>query len=144
MTETIKEIAKRLEVTPQRVYQVIAMFKDDKKPRYGSNGRLIVDDRLVEQIDNYFSNNFKNIGKNKETEYVESLKSRIQALEQMLEETQKSLAIANAKDDESKRLLDQQQQLQLESMKRVKELEDKLKELPQPKAKEAWWKRVFG
>jgi len=75
---------------------------------------------------------------------VESLKSRIQVLEQMLEETQKSLAIANAKDDESKKLLDQQQQLQLESMKRVKELEDKLKELPQPKAKEAWWKRVFG
>ncbi|MCT3570769.1 hypothetical protein [Levilactobacillus brevis] len=141
MTETIKDIAKRLEVTPQRVYQVIAMFKDDKKPRYGSNGRLIVDDRLVEQIDNYFSNDFKNIGKNKETEYVESLKSRIQALEQMLEETQKSLAIANAKDDESKKLLDQQQ-LQLESMKRVKELEDRLKELPAPK--ESWWKRIFG
>lgn len=65
MTETIKDIAKRLEVTPQRVYQVISMFKDDKKPRYGSNGRLIVDDRLVEQIDNYFANNLKNIGENK-------------------------------------------------------------------------------
>ncbi|MCE6014222.1 DUF536 domain-containing protein, partial [Levilactobacillus brevis] len=76
------------------------------------------------------------------TEYVESLKSRIQVLEQMLEETQKSLAIANAKDDESKKLLDQQQQLQLESMKRVKELEDRLKELPAPK--ESWWKRIFG
>lgn len=141
MTETIKDIAKRLEVTPQRVYQVISMFKDDKKPRYGSNGRLIVDDRLVEQIDNYFANNLKNIGENKKTEYVESLKSRIQVLEQMLEETQKSLAIANAKDDESKKLLDQQQ-LQLESMKRVKELEDRLKELPAPK--ESWWKRIFG
>lgn len=142
MTETIKDIAKRLEVTPQRVYQVISMFKDDKKPRYSSNGRLIVDDRLVEQIDNYFANNLKNIGENKKTEYVESLKSRIQVLEQMLEETQKSLEIANAKDDESKKLLDQQQQLQLQSMKRVKELEDKLKELPQPKV--SWWHKVFG
>lgn len=73
---------------------------------------------------------------------MESLKSRIQVLEQMLEETQKSLVIANAKDDESKKLLDQQQQLQLESMKRVKELEDRLKELPAPK--ESWWKRIFG
>ena len=142
MAETIKEIAKRLEVTPQRVYQVISMFKDDKKPRYSSNGRLIVDDCLVKQIDNYFTNNFKSIGESKETKYVESLKFRIQFLEQMLEETKKSLAIANAKDDESKKLLDQQQQLQLESMKRVKELENQLKELPAPK--ESWWKRVFG
>lgn len=144
MTETIKEIAKRLEVTPQRVYQVIVMFKDGNKPRYSSNGRLIVDDNLVNQIDNYFTNNFKFIGEAKENEYKESLKYRIQVLEQMLEETKKPLAIAKAKDDESKKLLDQQQQLQLESMKRVKELENNLKAFSRSRMKEAWWKRVFG
>ncbi|WP_375712874.1 DUF536 domain-containing protein [Levilactobacillus brevis] len=45
-------------------------------------------------------------------------------------------------DDDTQKSLDQQQQLQLESMKRVKELEDKLKELPVPK--ESWWKGIFG
>lgn len=145
VTENIKEIAERLEVTPQRIYQIISNLKDEKKPKYNSNGRLVVDENLIKQIEKYFSNGLKSdtsIGEG--NEQLLALKLKVNELEKTLEDTKKSLEIANAKDDESKKLLDQQQQLQLESMKMVKELENRLKDLPQPKTKESWWKRVFG
>ena len=54
--KTISSIAKDLNISRARVYQIIDMLDDNEKPSKDSNDRYLIDDSVVNAIRKYYAN----------------------------------------------------------------------------------------
>ncbi|WEZ96351.1 DUF536 domain-containing protein (plasmid) [Lactiplantibacillus plantarum] len=54
--KTISSIAKDLNISRARVYQIIDMLDDNEKPSKDSNDRYVIDDSVVNAIRKYYAN----------------------------------------------------------------------------------------
>ncbi|MCT0220148.1 hypothetical protein EFM32_00710, partial [Lactiplantibacillus plantarum] len=55
-SKTISSIAKELNLSRARVYQIIDMLDDNEKPLKDSNDRYVIDDSAVNAIRKYYAN----------------------------------------------------------------------------------------
>ncbi|WP_063487038.1 DUF536 domain-containing protein, partial [Lactiplantibacillus plantarum] len=55
-SKTISSIAKELNLSRARVYQIIDMLDDNEKPLKDSNDRYLIDDSVVNAIRKYYAN----------------------------------------------------------------------------------------
>ncbi|WP_063486436.1 DUF536 domain-containing protein [Lactiplantibacillus plantarum] len=55
-SKTISSIAKELNLSRARVYQIIDMLDDNEKPSKDSNDRYVIDDSVVNAIRKYYAN----------------------------------------------------------------------------------------
>lgn len=120
---TIMSIAKELNISRVRVYQIIANLPEDLQPKK-IDGHYKLEDQDVKSIKQYFKKNSLKLkqNNNSENEYKfanKALQNEVETLKQQL--TNKDTHIKDLT-----QLLDQSQQLQLVAENKIKQLEDKM------------------
>lgn len=119
---TINEIAKELNVSRVRVYQIVAKLPEDLQPNK-VNGHYRIEDKNVKSIKEYFTKSSLKLKQdnNGENEYKianKALENEVQTLKEQL--TNKDEHIKDLT-----QLLDQSQRLQLDVQNKLNKLENK-------------------
>lgn len=157
--ETISSIAKKLQVTNGRVYQIIRELPKDKQPKKNEQGKYNFNEENIKAILNHYNRTGmkQNDNLNKDNEIIKQL-------HEDLEQARIELQTKNQQIAKFQLLLDQQQQLNLSSQKLLESKNDttqsrendskddksnsdtntnKQNEKPSNKTKENFWKRLF-
>ncbi|MZV35716.1 DUF536 domain-containing protein, partial [Lactiplantibacillus plantarum] len=112
--KTISSIAKDLNISRARVYQIIDMLDDNEKPSKDSNDRYIIDDSVVNAIRKYYANsNTKD--KQEKTSPIDD--KVLDIMRHQLDEKDRQI-------EKLTKLLDQQQQLNLSTNRQNEKLLD--------------------
>lgn len=158
--ETISSIAKKLQVTNGRVYQIIRELPKDKQPKKNEQGKYNFNEINIKAIvDHYNRTGMKqNDNLNNDNEIIKQLRVD-------LEQARTELQTKNQQIDKLTQLLDQSQRLQLDVQNKLKKLENnatqspkrrskvdsndsdtnisKQNEKPSQDVRESFWKRLF-
>ena len=110
--ETISSIAKKLQVTNGRVYQIIRELPKDKQPKKNEQGKYNFNEENIKAIVNHYNRTGmkQNDNLNKDNEIIKQL-------HEDLEQARIELQTKNQQINKFQKLLDQQQQLNLSSQK---------------------------
>ncbi|WP_426665348.1 hypothetical protein ACP10D_16370 (plasmid) [Lactiplantibacillus plantarum] len=114
--ETISSIAKRLNVTNGRVYQIIKEIPADKQPKKDVKGKYNFTKESVEAIESYY-NNSSSPKTDNESDLVKQLRAD-------LEDAKAEIKAKNNQIDKFQQLLSQQQQLNLSTNRQNEKLLD--------------------
>ncbi|MCT3294713.1 hypothetical protein [Lactiplantibacillus pentosus] len=112
--ETISSIAKRLNVTNGRIYQIIKEIPADKQPKKDAKGKYNFTKESVEAIESYY-----NIVSSPKTDNESDLVKQLRA---DLEDAKAEIKAKNNQIDKFQQLLDQQQQLNLSTNRQNEKL----------------------
>lgn len=158
--ETISSIAKKLQVTNGRVYQIIRELPKDKQPKKNEQGKYNFNEINIKAIvDHYNRTGMKqNDNLNNDNEIIKQLRVD-------LEQARTELQTKNQQINKLTQLLDQSQRLQLDVQNKLKKLENnatqsregrskgdksnsdintsKQNEKPSNETRESFWKRLF-
>lgn len=158
--ETISSIAKKLQVTNGRVYQIIRELPKDKQPKKNEQGKYNFNEINIKAIvDHYNRTGMKqNDNLNNDNEIIKQLRVD-------LEQARTELQTKNQQIDKLTQLLDQSQRLQLDVQNKLKKLENNATQSPKRRSKvdsndsdtniseqskkpsketqESFWKRLF-
>ena len=114
--ETISSIAKRLNVTNGRIYQIIKEIPADKQPKKDAKGKYNFTKESVEAIESYY-NSLSSPKTDNESDLVKQLRAE-------LEDAKADIKAKNNQIDKFQQLLDQQQQLNLSTNRQNEKLLD--------------------
>ncbi|MCG0733943.1 hypothetical protein IMAU60055_03087 [Lactiplantibacillus plantarum] len=114
--ETISSIAKRLNVTNGRIYQIIKEIPADKQPKKDAKGKYNFTKESVEAIESYY-NSLSSPKTDNESDLVKQLRED-------LEDAKAEIKAKNNQIDKFQQLLDQQQQLNLSTNRQNEKLLD--------------------
>lgn len=114
--ETISSIAKRLNVTNGRIYQIIKEIPADKQPKKDAKGKYNFTKESVEAIESYY-----NSSSSPKTDIESDL---VKQLRVDLEDAKAEIKAKNNQIDKFQQLLDQQQQLNLSTSRQNEKLLD--------------------
>lgn len=114
--ETISSIAKRLNVTNGRIYQIIKEIPADKQPKKDAKGKYNFTKESVEAIESYY-NSLSSPKTDNESDLVKQLRAD-------LEDAKAEIKAKNNQIDKFQQLLDQQQQLNLSTNRQNEKLLD--------------------
>ena len=114
--ETISSIAKRLNVTNGRIYQIIKEIPADKQPKKDAKGKYNFTKESVEAIESYY-NSLSSPKTDNESDLVKQLRAE-------LEDAKAEIKAKNNQIDKFQQLLDQQQQLNLSTNRQNEKLLD--------------------
>lgn len=114
--ETISSIAKRLNVTNGRIYQIIKEIPADKQPKKDAKGKYNFTKESVEAIERYY-----NSSSSPKTDIESDL---VKQLRVDLEDAKAEIKAKNNQIDKFQQLLDQQQQLNLATNRQNEKLLD--------------------
>ena len=114
--ETISIIAKRLNVTNGRIYQIIKEIPADKQPKKDAKGKYNFTKESVEAIESYY-NSLSSPKTDNESDLVKQLRAD-------LEDAKAEIKAKNNQIDKFQQLLDQQQQLNLSTNRQNEKLLD--------------------
>ncbi|MCE6032100.1 hypothetical protein C6Y11_00400 [Lactiplantibacillus pentosus] len=114
--ETISSIAKRLNVTNGRIYQIIKEIPADKQPKKDAKGKYNFTKESVEAIESYY-NSVSSPKTDNESDLVKQLRAD-------LEDAKAEIKAKNNQIDKFQQLLDQQQQLNLATNRQNEKLLD--------------------
>ncbi|PCE77933.1 hypothetical protein [Lactiplantibacillus plantarum] len=114
--DTISSIAKRLNVTNGRIYQIIKEIPADKQPKKDAKGKYNFTKESVEAIENYY-NSLSSPKTDNESDLVKQLRAD-------LEDAKAEIKAKNNQIDKFQQLLDQQQQLNLSTNRQNEKLLD--------------------
>lgn len=152
--ETISSIAKKLQVTNGRVYQIIRELPKDKQPKKNEQGKYNFNEENIKAIvDHYNRTGMKqNNNLNNDNEIVKQLRED-------LEQARTELQTKNQQIAKFQKLLDQQQQLNLSSQKLLENKNDTTQshkndskddktnpdtnKKPSNETRKSFWKRLF-
>ncbi|MDY8146833.1 DUF536 domain-containing protein [Lactiplantibacillus plantarum] len=112
--KTISSIAKDLNISRARVYQIIDMLDDNEKPSKDSNDRYIIDDSVVNAIRKYYANS-NTKSKQEKTSPIDD--KVLDIMRHQLDEKDRQI-------EKLTKLLDQQQQLNLSTNRQNEKLLD--------------------
>lgn len=112
--ETISIIAKRLNVTNGRIYQIIKEIPADKQPKKDAKGKYNFTKESVEAIESYY-NSVSSPKTDNESDLVKQLRAD-------LEDAKAEIKAKNNQIDKFQQLLDQQQQLNLSTNRQNEKL----------------------
>lgn len=112
--ETISSIAKRLNVTNGRIYQIIKEIPADKQPKKDAKGKYNFTKESVEAIESYY-NSVSSPKTDNESDLVKQLRA-------YLEDAKAEIKAKNNQIDKFQQLLDQQQQLNLSTNRQNEKL----------------------
>ncbi|MGA3377373.1 DUF536 domain-containing protein [Lactiplantibacillus pentosus] len=112
--KTISSIAKDLNISRARVYQIIDMLDDNEKPSKDSNDRYVIDDSVVNAIRKYYANS-NTKAKQKKTSPIDDKVLNI--MRRQLDEKDRQI-------EKLTQLLNQQQQLNLSTNRQNEKLLD--------------------
>ena len=115
---TITELAKQLKVSRARVYQIIDSLDNKEKPKK-KDDRYILDETAVKAIRKYF---IKTSNKSSDTRQDKNDSQVLRILESQLNEKDKQI-------EKLQKLVDQSQQLQLQTQKQLETVNEKVKRL---------------
>ncbi|MPQ37628.1 DUF536 domain-containing protein (plasmid) [Lactiplantibacillus plantarum] len=113
-SKTISSIAKELNLSRARVYQIIDMLDDNEKPLKDSNERYVIDDSVVNAIRKYYANS------NTKTKQEKTLPIDDKVLDIM----RRQLDEKDRQIEKLTQLLSQQQQLNLSTNRQNEKLLD--------------------
>ena len=116
LMETISSIAKRLNVTNGRIYQIIKEIPADKQPKKDAKGKYNFTKESVEAIESYY-NSVSSPKTDNESDLVKQLRAD-------LEDAKAEIKAKNNQIDKFQQLLDQQQQLNLATNRQNEKLLD--------------------
>ncbi|QXI72648.1 hypothetical protein [Lactiplantibacillus plantarum] len=114
--ETISSIAKRLNVTNGRIYQIIKEIPADKQPKKDVKGKYNFTKESVEAIESYY-NSSSSPKTDNESDLVKQLRAD-------LEDAKAEIKAKNNQIDKFQQLLSQQQQLNLSTNRQNEKLLD--------------------
>jgi chromosome segregation ATPase len=114
LMETISSIAKRLNVTNGRIYQIIKEIPADKQPKKDAKGKYNFTKESVEAIESYY-NSVSSPKTDNESDLVKQLRAD-------LEDAKAEIKAKNNQIDKFQQLLDQQQQLNLSTNRQNEKL----------------------
>ncbi|NLS63413.1 hypothetical protein [Lactiplantibacillus plantarum] len=114
--ETISSIAKRLNVTNGRIYQIIKEIPADKQPKKDAKGKYNFTKESVEAIESYY-NSLSSPKTDNENDLVKQLRAE-------LEDAKAEIKAKNNQIDKFQQLLDQQQRLNLSTNRQNEKLLD--------------------
>ncbi|MCT4461551.1 hypothetical protein [Lactiplantibacillus plantarum] len=114
--ETISSIAKRLNVTNGRIYQIIKEIPADKQPKKDAKGKYNFTEESVEAIESYY-NSLSSPKTDNESDLVKQLRAD-------LEDAKAEIKAKNNQIDKFQQLLDQQQRLNLSTNRQNEKLLD--------------------
>ncbi|WP_367376190.1 DUF536 domain-containing protein [Lentilactobacillus kefiri] len=109
--ETISSIAKRLQVTNGRVYQIIRELPKDKQPNKSEQGKYNFNEDNIKAIVGHYNRTGMKQNDNPNNNEI------IKQLREDLEQARTGLQVKNEQIAKFQKLLDQQQQLNLSSQK---------------------------
>lgn len=112
--KTISSIAKDLNISRARVYQIIDMLGDNEKPSKDSNDRYIIDNSVVNAIRKYYANS-NTKSKQEKTSPIDD--KVLDIMRHQLDEKDRQI-------EKLTQLLDQQQQLNLSTNRQNEKLLD--------------------
>jgi hypothetical protein len=116
LMETISIIAKRLNVTNGRIYQIIKEIPADKQPKKDAKGKYNFTKESVEAIERYY-----NSSSSPKTDIESDL---VKQLRVDLEDAKAEIKAKNNQIDKFQQLLDQQQRLNLSTNRQNEKLLD--------------------
>ncbi|QRA38276.1 hypothetical protein JMO19_00340 (plasmid) [Lactiplantibacillus plantarum] len=116
LMETISSIAKRLNVTNGRIYQIIKEIPADKQPKKDAKGKYNFTKESVEAIESYY-----NSSSSPKTDIESDL---VKQLRVDLEDAKAEIKAKNNQIDKFQQLLDQQQRLNLSTNRQNEKLLD--------------------
>lgn len=112
--KTISSIAKDLNISRARVYQIIDMLDDNEKPSKDSNDRYLIDDSVVNAIRKYYANSNTKAKQEKASPIDDKV---LDIMRRQLDEKDRQI-------EKLTQLLDQQQQLNLSTNRQNEKLLD--------------------
>ena len=112
--KTISSIAKDLNISRARVYQIIDMLDDNEKPSKDSNDRYIIDNSVVNAIRKYYANSNTKSKQEKTSPMDDNV---LDIMRHQLDEKDRQI-------EKLTQLLDQQQQLNLSTNRQNEKLLD--------------------
>lgn len=112
--KTISSIAKDLNISRARVYQIIDMLDDNEKPSKDSNDRYVIDDSVVNAIRKYYANSNTKAKQEKTSPIDDKV---LDIMRHQLDEKDRQI-------EKLTQLLDQQQQLNLSTNRQNEKLLD--------------------
>ncbi|MBO2714485.1 DUF536 domain-containing protein [Lactiplantibacillus plantarum] len=121
--KTISSIAKDLNISRARVYQIIDMLDDNEKPSKDSNDRYLIDDSVVNAIRKYYANSNTKAKQEKTSPIDDKV---LDIMRHQLDEKDRQI-------EKLTQLLDQQQQLNLSTNRQ----NEKLLDTPQKTSEDA-------
>lgn len=158
LPETIKELAKELNVSNQYIQKVIHQLPKDKQPQK-TNGVFKITSRTETAIREYMkTSHHKKTTKqpnNQSSSVVRLQQKYIDKLEQQLDEKDRQKAKLQEQNKDSQKLIDQEQQLHLVDQERIKKIENPEKQgksnykvekndKQQEQPKKSFFERLFG
>lgn len=121
--KTISSIAKDLNISRARVYQIIDMLDDNEKPSKDSNDRYLIDDSVVNSIRKYYAKSNTKAKQEKTSPIDDKV---LDIMRRQLDEKDRQI-------EKLTQLLDQQQQLSLSTNRQ----NEKLLDTPQKTSEDA-------
>lgn len=112
--KTISSIAKDLNISRARVYQIIDMLDDNEKPSKDSNDRYLIDDSVVNAIRKYYANSNTKAKQEKASPIDDKV---LDIIRRQLDEKDRQI-------EKLTQLLNQQQQLNLSTNRQNEKLLD--------------------
>ena len=112
--KTISSIAKDLNISRARVYQIIDMLDDNEKPSKDSNDRYVIDDTVVNAIRKYYANSNTKAKQEKTSPIDDKV---LDIMRRQLDEKDRQI-------EKLTQLLNQQQQLNLSTNRQNEKLLD--------------------
>lgn len=112
--KTISSIAKDLNISRARVYQIIDMLDDNEKPSKDSNDRYLIDDSVVNAIRKYYANSNTKAKQEKTSPIDDKV---LDIMRRQLDEKDRQI-------EKLTQLLSQQQQLNLSTNRQNEKLLD--------------------
>ncbi|MDG6770210.1 DUF536 domain-containing protein (plasmid) [Lactiplantibacillus plantarum] len=112
--KTISSIAKDLNISRARVYQIIDMLDDNEKPSKDSNDRYVIDDSVVNAIRKYYANSNTKAKQEKTSPIDDKV---LDIMRRQLDEKDRQI-------EKLTQLLNQQQQLNLSTNRQNEKLLD--------------------
>ncbi|NLS63337.1 DUF536 domain-containing protein [Lactiplantibacillus plantarum] len=113
-SKTISSIAKELNLSRARVYQIIDMLDDNEKPLKDSNDRYVIDDSAVNAIRKYYANSNTKAKQEKTSPIDDKV---LDIIRRQLDEKDRQI-------EKLTQLLSQQQQLNLSTNRQNEKLLD--------------------
>ena len=113
-SKTISSIAKELNLSRARVYQIIDMLDDNEKPLKDSNDRYVIDDSAVNAIRKYYANSNTKAKQEKTSPIDDKV---LDIMRRQLDEKDRQI-------EKLTQLLDQQQRLNLSTNRQNEKLLD--------------------
>ena len=114
--ETISIIAKRLNVTNGRIYQIIKEIPADKQPKKDVKGKYNFTKESVEAIESYYNSS--------SSPKIDNESDLVKQLREDLEDAKAEIKAKNNQIDKFQQLLSQQQQLNLSTNRQNEKLLD--------------------